>query len=240
MDPLSIITSTIAIIQAVSKTYDAIQHLSGLPTEFNEVSRTLPLAQNTLCLAQNQLQGYALDEPSKKALQPLLCGCEEKARMLQESFEEVGSDAENTKDGSVLNTYRGFLLRMGKAYRVEALMRGVLEDLDALATNQLFRAATQEQIALLEEAIKQLLNVDSSVPDSELEDHWRRSIRVRVISNEASYCSSQINTAYGDCAFLFPTTLRVDPPFLQEAQHRVQYPNENGGRYKASVMKRPI
>ncbi|KAL4888724.1 hypothetical protein BDV59DRAFT_135354 [Aspergillus ambiguus] len=192
MDPLSVIASTIAIIQAVSATYGAIQHLRGLPTEFNEVSRTLPLAQDTLRLAHDQLQGVALDESSRKALQPLVSACKDKAQMLQDIFESVGRDAKNTKDESVLAFYRNFLLRMGKAHRVETLMQGILKALDALATNQLFRAATQGQITLLEEAINQLANVDSSVPDSDLEGYGRN-----VVQHNASGATGYISTISG-------------------------------------------
>ncbi|KAG7402611.1 Ankyrin repeat domain-containing protein 50 [Fusarium oxysporum f. sp. rapae] len=169
MDPLSVIASTIAVVQAVSSTYKAIQHLRGLPNEFNEVNRNLPLAKNTLDLVRDQLQGLALDESSKKALQPLVSGCEEKAKMLQDIFEKVGKGAKSAKDGSVLDFYRTSLLRLGKAHRVETLMRGILKDLDALGTNQLFKTATQSQMAQLKEAIDQLSNVESSVPDTDFE-----------------------------------------------------------------------
>lgn len=169
MDPLSIIASTIAIVEAVSLTYKAIQHLRGLPDEFKEVNQNLPLAQDTLALARDHLQGLALDDSSKEAIQSVVSGCEERARMLQEIFKKVEKGAKNAKDGSVLDFYRTSLLRLGKAHRVETLMRGILRDLDALATNQLFKTATQSQTAQLKEAIDQLSNVESSVPDSAFE-----------------------------------------------------------------------
>ncbi|RKK27470.1 hypothetical protein BFJ67_g16105 [Fusarium oxysporum f. sp. cepae] len=89
--------------------------------------------------------------------------------MLQDIFEKVEKGAKSAKDGSVLEFYRTSLLRLGKANRVETLMRGILKDLDALATNQLFKAATQSQMAQLNEAIDRLSNVESSVPDSDFE-----------------------------------------------------------------------
>ncbi|KAH7118110.1 hypothetical protein B0J13DRAFT_570440 [Dactylonectria estremocensis] len=176
MDPLSIIASTIAVVQAISSTYKAIQHLRGLPNEFNEVNRNLPLAQDTLGLARDQLQGLALDESSKKALQPLVSGCEEKAKMLQDIFEKVEKGVKSAKDGSVLDFYRASLLRLGKAQRVETLMQGILRGLDALATNRLFKTATQSQMAQLKEAIDQLSNVESSVPDTDFDSSVTQNI----------------------------------------------------------------
>ncbi|RSL82714.1 hypothetical protein CEP52_016898 [Fusarium oligoseptatum] len=175
MDPLSIIASTIAIVEAVSSTYKAIQHLRGLPDEFKEVNQNLPLAQDTLALARDHLQGLALDDSSKNAIQPVVSDCKERAKMLQEIFEKVEKRAKNAKDGSVLDFYRTSLLRLGKAHRVETLMRGILRDLDSLATNQLFKTATQSQTAQLKEAIDQLSNVESLVSDSEFDSPWTNS-----------------------------------------------------------------
>ncbi|KAH7109488.1 hypothetical protein B0J13DRAFT_663639 [Dactylonectria estremocensis] len=89
--------------------------------------------------------------------------------MLQDIFEKVEKGAKSAKDGSVLDFYHTSLLRLGKAHQVETLMRGILKGLDALATNQLFKTATQSQMAQLKEAIDQLSNVESSVPDSDFE-----------------------------------------------------------------------
>lgn len=169
MDPLSVTASTLAIIQATSATYKVIQHLRGLPKEFIEVNRRLPLAEDTLRLARDQLQGQALDEPSKLAMQPLVTDCEERAKKLQDILEQVENGMKNTKDGSALDFYRRSLLRLGKAHRVETLMQGILRSLDALATNRLFKAATQSQVAQLQEAIDMLSKVRSSVPDSDFE-----------------------------------------------------------------------
>ncbi|KAH7129661.1 putative ankyrin repeat-containing protein [Dactylonectria estremocensis] len=176
MDPLSVIASTIAVVQAISTTYKAIQHLRGLPNEFKEVNRNLPLAQDTLDLARDHLQDLALDESTKKAIQPVVTGCEEKAKMLQDIFEKVEKGVKNAKDGSVLDFYRTSLLRLGKAHRVETLMQGILRGLNALATNQLFKTATQSQMAQLKEAIDQLSNVKSSVPDSDFEGSVTQNI----------------------------------------------------------------
>lgn len=168
MDPLSAIASTIAIVQATSSTYKAIQHIRGLPKEFNEVSRNLPLAEDTLSLARDQLQTKALDESSRKALEPIVSGCEKKAKQLQDIFDKVEKGVKDT-DISVLDLYRTSLLRLGKAHRVETLMQDILRGLDALAMNRIFRMASQNHIAQLEKAIDQLLEVESSVPDSHFE-----------------------------------------------------------------------
>lgn len=131
------------------------------------MSRRLPLAEDTLRLVRNQLEGQTLDEPSKTALGPCVSGCEAKAKKLRDIFKNVENGL--AKDGSVLEFYRASLLRLGKPHRVETLMKDMLRDLDSLVTNQLFRAAPQSLLTRLKEAIDQLAAVVSSVPDSDLD-----------------------------------------------------------------------
>lgn len=169
MDPYNnIFTPTLTIFQATSSAYRAIQHFRGLPDEFKKVDRSLVLAQNTLDLVSSQLQSQTLDESSRNAIQKIVSPCEEKATALHEIFEEIEQSGQNGRGGSVLELYRTSLLRLGKASRVEILMQGILEDLDALAVNRMFRTATQSQLAQLEAAIEEMSKVKSSVSDSEL------------------------------------------------------------------------
>lgn len=171
MDALSVIASTIAVVQAISSTYGAIKHLKGIPKEFSEVNLSLPLVQDTLGLASDQLSGVDLDESSRRAIEPVLSDCHAKAIALRDIFQKVDNRKNDTKDGSLIDFYRTILLRLGKAHRVESLMQGILRGLKALAINQLFRTATQSQIVQLEQAIDRLSSVESSVPDSDFESY---------------------------------------------------------------------
>lgn len=169
MDPLSVIASTIAIVQATVATYKTIEKLKGLPKEFVEVGLRFPLAQDSLRLLRNQIETQTLDEASHKAIEPCLTGCEANAKKLRDIFNNIEKAAAN--NSSMLDMYRTALLRLGKAHRVESLMNGILADLNALVTNQLFRGdATTKRVAVqLEEAIEQLSDLASSVSDEELD-----------------------------------------------------------------------
>lgn len=171
MDPLSIIAATIAIVEATVATYKTIQKLKNLPKEFEAIGLRFPLAQDSLRLLHDQLETQTLDDASCQAILPCLTGCEANATKLHDIFKKIEQAAE--KGGSALNAYRAALLRLDKAHRVEKLMKGILADLDALATNRLFRGDdTAKRVAVqLEEAIGQLSNLASSVPDAELDSH---------------------------------------------------------------------
>src|SRR5271154_6676870 len=106
MDPVSIIVSTITVVQAVSSTYKAIQHLRGLPKAFNEVNQSLPLVKETLEAARSQLLGAPLDEASAKAIEPVIKVCEEKAHALLALFQKIDNGKKDAKDGWALEVYR--------------------------------------------------------------------------------------------------------------------------------------
>ncbi|GAB1311330.1 Ankyrin repeat domain-containing protein 50 [Madurella fahalii] len=153
MDPLSVlsaIASTIALTQAISSTYRAIQHLRGLPKAFNEVNQGLPLVENTLALVRDQLDSMDLDESLTRTIGPVVRGCEEKARALHDIFEEVEKKKE-ANDWLALP-----MSRLSKARQVKTLMQEIERDVEGLAANRLFRTATQDQMAKLEKAIQKL------------------------------------------------------------------------------------
>lgn len=180
MDPLSIIASTITIVQSISLIYKAIQHAKGLPKAFNEVNQSLPLVIETLEAAHSQLRVAPPDEASAKAIEPVIKGCQEKANALLVIFQKIDSGRTEAKDGWVLEFYRTIVLSGGKSHRVETLMQDILKGLKMLSLNQLFKTATQSQIARLEEAIHGLYKVQPSLPDSDFDDSGMLNVTQNV------------------------------------------------------------
>jgi hypothetical protein len=166
MDPLKVIKSTIAAVSDISSQYEQhIQGITDLPDEFNAVNQHLDLANSTLRQARDK---FTWDESSKGITQPLATSLEKKAKMLQRIFTEVGKEAEkDTRDGPILDCYRDTLLSLGKSYRVEVLMLGILKDLNELFTNQPHSPETEKQTTKLSDAIDKMSKVESSVLDSE-------------------------------------------------------------------------
>lgn len=160
------VASTIEFLQSTASTYKELQNFSGLPKEFNEVNRHLPLAQRTLSLADSPLNAQTVDGAATTAIKD----CNRVAEKLCDIFKKVNNEVKNKEDKSLLEIYRTSLLHLDKSYRVETLMSHILSHIKTLATNQLFKTAMQSQMARLEEAIGQLSNVVSSVPDSDFDD----------------------------------------------------------------------
>ncbi|EPE05937.1 ankyrin repeat protein [Ophiostoma piceae UAMH 11346] len=164
MDPLSVIASTLAIIQAITASYKAIQNIHDLPNEFKEVETYLPLVYDTLKQVEERIKNADLDEASKTAIRPLVSACKAKTEELQTMFAQMEG-----RKGRAVAIYRGLLIQLGKENRVETLMQGILERLGMIADNQVMRGATHSQMAKLTDAVEALSHVESSVPDADLD-----------------------------------------------------------------------
>ncbi|KAJ6037201.1 WD domain-containing protein [Penicillium herquei] len=169
MDPLSVFASTIAIIQAISGTYEAIKNIKSLPHEFDAVSSSLPIARFNIECAEKVFDDPNVDDSFKEEIKKLLHECNEKATSLKEIFQRVDEtfnhEKKKNKLGNLLEIYKAIIIKMSKAHRVETLMKEILEKLHSIGLNKVLRAATQEQVERLETAIKELSEVESSVPD---------------------------------------------------------------------------
>jgi hypothetical protein len=136
--------------------------------------------EETLEAAGIQLIHVPLDDASAKAIEPIITGCKEKANALLAIFQKIDNRRKDAKDGWVLEFYRTTVIPLGKAHRVEVLMKDILEGLKKLAINQLFKTATQSQMAGLEKAIQALSEVEPSMPDSDFEGSGPLSVTQNV------------------------------------------------------------
>lgn len=91
--------------------------------------------QDTLGPAHDQLCGVGLDEPPRRAIEPI-SDCYEEVIVLRDIFQKVDKGRKDTKGRSIPNFYLTTLLRLGKAHRIESLMQGILRDLKVFAVNQ--------------------------------------------------------------------------------------------------------
>ncbi|KKP00536.1 hypothetical protein THAR02_07376 [Trichoderma harzianum] len=155
-----------ATVQDTSAQYGRdIEDLENLPDEFIQVNQCFLVAKETLSYAR---KNATWDESSTDSVQSSATSLEKKAKMLQKLFSQVGEEMENdSSDGSVLDCYRDTLLKLGKSYRVEVLMLGLLKDLIALFTKELLNAENYMKFDELKEAIDTMSQVESSVSDED-------------------------------------------------------------------------
>jgi len=166
MDPLSITTSFIAIIDSIDATRNIIRKIEDRPKAFEEVEDSFPLAFYVLTRTQDRLHNALPNE--KDAILAILQPCFDKAEHLQRVFDDIRKHCEkdnNAKEWAEVRAIYFEALRGREELRVEKLMMDILDDMRQVELS--FESASQIVIQGLEDAIVILSNVDASLPDSE-------------------------------------------------------------------------
>ena len=155
---LGMISSIIAIIDATSQVYEAVKDESGLPTNFKKSATKLPTISKLLENAETYLK--ATDEPTKAAFTPTLEDCKVQATHLQKLFEKVIPEEGDSRWDRYVKAAR----TIGKGGRVENLMKGILDDLQLLATKfpEVTTSRGKDQLA---KAVEEVTMMDPSLPD---------------------------------------------------------------------------
>ena len=156
---VGLISGVISIIKAAKSVYDAAKDAKGQPEAFRQVAARLPLVNEILQSSKERTQ--TLDESAREALKPILKSCKAKAEDLEKLFQEVIRKS----DDKWYDRYKKALGTLGKECKVESLMEGILKDIRVLACERLMGIATDAQMKKIEEAIKQMSEMPSSLPD---------------------------------------------------------------------------
>ena len=156
---LGIISSVISIIDATKQVYEAVEDEAGLPKNFKKSAAKLPLISKLLEDAETYVN-KAADKITKVAFAPTIENCKIQATQLQELFAKV-----LPKEGdSRWDRYAKAARTIGKGGRVESLTKGILDNLQLLATNfpEVTTPRGKEQLA---KAIEEVSKMEPSLPD---------------------------------------------------------------------------
>ncbi|KAK6605152.1 TPR domain-containing protein [Botrytis cinerea] len=154
---LGIISSIIAIIDATKQIYDAVEDEGGLPENFKKSSAKLPLISNLLRDAERYVDDMT-NEVDKSAFLLTLKDCKFQASQLKKLFEKVIPE----EGASRMDRYIKAVRTIGKDSQVESLMKGILYDLQLLATSFPVKPSNEYQLA---QAIEEVSKMKSSLPD---------------------------------------------------------------------------
>jgi hypothetical protein len=163
---ISLISGVLTIIDATFKIYDSAKDANGQPEAFRQVAAQLPLVEDILQRAGTKAK--TLDESEQDILEPILKSCKTKAGRLHEIFKKVV----RRDDDKWHDRYKKAFSTFGKGHQVECLMEGILKDIQLLlACDKLAETATDDEIKRLEEAIKELDEMEPSLQD-EADSHF--------------------------------------------------------------------
>jgi hypothetical protein len=163
---LGAISSIITLIDATKQIYNAATNAQGLPSAFREVAGRLPIVENILGSARQQITDGDVDEASCKGVKDIIVACENKAKHLDELFHKA-IPADGASD---VKRYWKAVKAYGKGNEVENLMKGMLEDVQLLACERGMRTATNAQQEQITQAIAEVSAVAPSVPDDVFQD----------------------------------------------------------------------
>ena len=156
---VDLISDVISIIEATKTVYDAAKDAKGQPGAFRKVAARLPLIIEILHSAKEGTQ--AVDETAQEALTLILESCKAKAENLKEIFQKVI----RKDDDKWYGRYKRALDTLGEEYKIECLMEGILKDIQVIVCERLKGTAIEAQVKEIEEAIKQVNEMPSSLPD---------------------------------------------------------------------------
>jgi hypothetical protein len=165
LDVISGICAVISILDASIKIYDSAQHDIKLSVTFEVIRNRLPVLLHTLvtCAEHLQLRKAAIPEEVCEALEETLDSCEAKASNLRGIFEKIIPGESDTREKRYLKVLR----RLGKGNKVEELMRSITEDVQLIVNHNAVQSANAQQNLALENIVKEMKLVDSSVPAEE-------------------------------------------------------------------------
>lgn len=152
---IGIISGIIAIIDATIKISSAANDASGLPEAFRDVALRLPLVSETLHkISENNI---ALNDEWRKAMEPVLQRCKDRATQLGKIFNDVVPRA----GASRIRRYTLATLAWHKGDSVKSLMKRILEDVQLLTSHRVAQLPTQTSLtAVMRETI------ESAIPSS--------------------------------------------------------------------------
>ncbi|PVH69556.1 hypothetical protein DL98DRAFT_438858, partial [Cadophora sp. DSE1049] len=155
---LGMISTIISIIDATNQVYKAAKDEAGLPPNFKKSATKLPLISKLLEDAERYLN--AADVATETAFTPALKDCEAQATQLKKLFEKVIPEEGEMRWDRYVKAAR----TIGKRGRVENLIGGILDDLQALATRfpEVTTPRTKKQLA---KAVEEVTEMEPSLPD---------------------------------------------------------------------------
>ncbi|CAN9201626.1 unnamed protein product [Alternaria alternata] len=161
---LGIVSSVITIVKEAKNIYDAAKDTKGLPKAFKQVNGRFPLAVTLLKLTEENLKSkQRLEDSVYREAEEAVKQCKTQAENIRDLFKEVIRGENDTPFERYKKAARAIV--GGKGKKVEELMAEMLKNIDILVKVKLMSNATEDQLKDLQAAIKEMVEMASSLPD---------------------------------------------------------------------------
>ncbi len=136
-----VISSIIAIVDGIKQIVDAAAEAEGLPKAFRQASIKLPIISDILEAAKHNFDTDNISSV-EKSVTLVFNGCQDKWNTLNGLFEKV-----IPKDkASRVERYYSAVKTLGKGGKVESLIKGMLEDIQLLASIKTMTMSKAERV----------------------------------------------------------------------------------------------
>jgi len=169
-----LVSSIIAIVDGIKQVVDAASEVEGLPKAFRQASNKLPLIGDILEATKHNFEASNVARV-EKSVALVINDCKDKWKTLNELFEKILPEEGATR----MERYYTAVKVLGKAGKVESLMKGMLEDVQLLTAiktmtmtqvEKVVRTVTAAQEEKVAKAIVAVEAWQNSVPDSEFQE----------------------------------------------------------------------
>lgn len=204
---IGLVAAILGVIETINHVYAALKDRNDLPEAFKQVNARMSLVEATLQTAKTQTRNIQ-DESEAKSVEETLTRCKLKLTQLSDIFNKILQ----AKGQPVLDAYRREVLHLGKKHRVENLMESVLEDTRQLATFQVFKTATGDQVVeelkKAQEEMAKIARENPSLPDSDFASqsptftsHWGKGHIVNQSGTGNTHVAGDNYSSKGDMMF---------------------------------------
>jgi len=155
------ISKVIGIVESAKKVYDSKPTIEVLPEAFVEITKHLPLVNESLKIVSDVIQGVEFNDALYQSIESTTGSCEQKAARLNKIFRKCLPESKIP----ALDRYKKAIIQFGKDHMVEVLMKSLLEDVRKLAEPDAIKSATKVQLEKLSEAIEVVSKLEPSIRD---------------------------------------------------------------------------
>jgi hypothetical protein len=167
---LGLVSSIIAIIEAVSEIYDAYDNVQGLPKQVRDAAEKIPLIHHTLSLAETNIQAKGISEDALRSAKPILEQCKKDV----EGFQAISKKCLPANDATRTERMQKAMQMKMKASTLKDYMASLVTNLALLADCQIFQdTATLQDIKA---AVDQLNTADDELNSVQVTHHGSGSV----------------------------------------------------------------
>ena len=188
-----VISSIMTVVDGIKQVVDAAAEAEGLPKAFRQASAKLPIISDILEAAKDNFNTYNVSSVEKSGTL-VVNSCQDKWNTLNDLFKKVIPEDKASR----IERYHKAVKTLGKGGKVESLMKGMLEDIQLLASIKTMTISNVEKV-ILPVTAAQKEKVQKAITDVEA---WPPSVPDKVFQEEAytnnNYGAGQQYISQGD------------------------------------------